>query len=296
MLKTIKAGVLEVAYLEFGPEAGPAVVLLHGFPYDAHAFTPTAERLVKHGYRVYVPFLRGFGKTRFLSASTPRSGQQAALAHDTLAFIDALGIEKVTMGGFDWGGRIAALIGILCPERVRGVVLDNHYPVQDIATDSVNPADPSAERRYWYQYYLHSERGRLGLEQNRNAYCRLLWEIWSPTWTFDEALFTKSCESFDNPDFVDIAVHSYRHRYRLAPDDANCVELERKLQNLPSVPVPCTVLIGADDGVEPPSGENPTHFSGGYRYQVVPGCGHILPFEAPEVFANEIIRLTQANL
>lgn len=294
MLKTIKTSVLEMAYLAFGPEVGPAVVLLHGFPYDAHAFTPTAQRLAKEGCRVYVPFLRGFGKTRFLSESTPRSGQQAALAKDIQEFIDALGIQKVTMGGFDWGGRIAALIGVLWPERVRGVVLDNHYPVQDIAVDSVTPATPSAEHRYWYQYYLHSERGRIGLERNRDAFCRLLWEKWSPTWTFDETLFAMSCESFTNPDFVNIAVHSYRHRYRLAADDPNCVELERFLQTMPSVPVPSSVLIGADDGVEPPSGENPTHFSGGYRYQVIPGCGHILPFEAPEVFASEILRLTHA--
>ncbi|MFB9125798.1 alpha/beta hydrolase [Paraburkholderia dipogonis] len=294
MTKYVKAGVLNVAYLVEGPVAGPVVVLLHGFPYDVHAFSDVTKILVSRGCRVYVPYLRGFGPTRFVEDSTPRSGQQAAMASDLLAFLDALNIETATLAGFDWGGRIAALIGVLWPERAKGVVLDNNVPVQDIARDAVGSASPEAEHRYWYQYYMHSERGRAGLTQNRRKFCRHLWRTWSPNWTFDDDVFERSFASFENPDFVDIALHSYRHRYRLAPDDPAYIEIERRLQTLPPVQVPCIVLVGEDDGVEPPGGPDPERFVGGYDYEVVRGCGHNLPAEAPDVFAAAILKLVNA--
>lgn len=294
MTDFVKAGVLNIAYLAEGPVSGPPVVLLHGFPYDVHAFRDVTKILVAKGCRVFVPYLRGFGPTRFLDEATPRSGQQAAMASDLLAFLDALNIEKATLAGFDWGGRIAALIGVLWPERAKGVVLDNNVPVQDIDGDALDSASPEAEQRYWYQYYMHSERGRTGLTRNRREFCRHLWRLWSPNWAFRDEDFERSFASFENPDFVDVALHSYRHRYGLAPDDPAYVEIERRLQTLPPVRVPCTVLVGEDDGVEPPGGVDPSRFAGGYDYEVLRACGHNIPAEAPEAFAAAIMRFVNA--
>lgn len=216
MLKRVNAGVLSVAYEDSGRADGKPVVLLHGFPYDVHAYDEVTPLLVSAGCRVITPYLRGYGPTRFLSGDTPRSGQQAVLAHDLLALMDALALERAVLAGYDWGGRAACIVAALWPERVRGLVSVNGYNIQDIAGSS-KPAAPENEFRYWYQYYFHGERGRAGLEQNRRALCKLLWKLWSPNWEFDDATYECTAASFDNPDFVPVVIHSYRHRYALVP-------------------------------------------------------------------------------
>lgn len=285
-MKQVRAGVLEVAYEERG--AGTPVILLHGFPYDIHAF----DEVVLKGCRVITPYVRGYGATRFLSPDTPRSGQQAVLAHDTLALMDALKIEKAIVAGFDWGSRSAAIIAALWPERVIGVVLGAGYIIQDISR-SLEPASPEAERRYWYQYYFHNERGRRGLEKNRRELCKLLWKLWSPSWRFDEATYERSAASFDNPDFVDVCVHSYRHRYGLAPGDPAVEDTETKLAALPPINVPAVALHGADDGVTPASDpeKQKGFFKARYERRVLDGVGHNLPQEAPKEFAAAVLSL-----
>ena len=212
-MKRIVAGVLEIAYLEAGPSDGAPVILLHGFPYDVHAYDAVAELLAANGRRCIIPFLRGYGSTRFLAPTTPRSGQQAALGADLLALMDALAIPSAVLAGYDWGGRAACIVAALWPERARGLVSSgNGYNIQNIAKAPI-PLAPEAEHRFWYQYYFHSERGRAGLTANRRALCRLLWRLWSPTWAFDDAMFARSAGAFDNPDFVDVVIHSYRHRF-----------------------------------------------------------------------------------
>jgi pimeloyl-ACP methyl ester carboxylesterase len=283
MLKRVRAGALDVAYEERG--AGTPVILLHGFPYDIHAF----DEVVLDGCRVITPYVRGYGPTRFLSADTPRSGQQAVLAHDTLALMDALKIEKALVAGFDWGSRSACIAAALWPERVLGIVCAAGYIVQDIAR-SLEPAPPEAERRYWYQYYFHSERGRRGLERNRRELCKLLWQLWSPTWRFDDATFERTAASFDNPDFVAVCVHSYRHRYGLAPGDPAVEDTERRLAALPAISVPAIALHGADDGVTP-AADHRQFFKGRYERRVLAGVGHNIPQEAPREFSDAVLSL-----
>lgn len=212
MLKFIRAGVLNITYLDHGPSSGDIALLLHGFPYDVHAFDVISNILVSEGYRVITPYLRGFGPTQFISAETPRSGQQAALAHDTLAFMNALDITRAVLAGYDWGGRAACIIAALWPERVHGLVSVGGYTIQDIP-GSANPARPENEYRFWYQYYFHGQRGKAGLAKNRYEFCKLLWRLWSPTWHFTDEEFNKTAAAFDNPDFVDVVIHSYRHRH-----------------------------------------------------------------------------------
>jgi pimeloyl-ACP methyl ester carboxylesterase len=207
----VKAGVLDVAYEEAGRAQGTPVVLLHGFPYDVHAYDEVAPLLAARGCRVIVPYLRGYGPTRFLSPGTPRSGQQAALGHDLQALLDALSIPSAVLGGYDWGGRAACVVAALWPERARGLVSCGGYNIQDIAA-SATPRPPDEEHRYWYQYYFHGERGRAGLTKYRRELCKLLWQLWSPSWKFDDATFERTAASFDNPDFVDVVIQSYRHR------------------------------------------------------------------------------------
>jgi pimeloyl-ACP methyl ester carboxylesterase len=268
------------------------VLLLHGFPYDIHAFDEVAGAL--NGCRVIVPYVRGYGPTRFLSPQTPRSGQQAVLAHDALALMDALSIESAVLAGFDWGSRSACIAAALWPKRVRGIVCGAGYIVQDIAR-SLEPAPPDAELRYWYQYYFHSERGRRGLEKNRRDLCRLLWKLWSPTWRFDDATYDRSAASFDNPDFVAVAVHSYRHRYGLVPGDPAVEDTERRLTALPSLTVPAIALHGADDGVTPVTApeKQARFFRGPYERRVLSGVGHNLPQEAPKEFARAVLSLAK---
>ncbi len=288
MLKRARTPTLEIAFEETGTPEAPPVVLLHGFPYDVRAYDGVAARLAG-SCRVLVPYLRGYGPTRFVSAETMRSGQQAALAADLLAFLDALGIERAILAGYDWGGRAACIVAVLWPERVRGLVSVNGYNIQAIAR-SGEPNDPEAEHRYWYQFYFHSERGRRGLDRNRKSLCRLLWRLWSPTWSFSSEEFERTAASFDSPDFVDVVIHSYRHRYALVPGDPAFEELERRLAAQPDVVVPAVTLAGADDGVSPP--EPPSRkFRDLRAHQLVPGAGHNLPQEAPDAFAAAVTSL-----
>lgn len=296
-LHHLPAGVLNVAYHPAGPADGPPVVLLHGFPYDIDTYAEVAPRLAAQGCRVVVPSLRGFGQTRFLSDATPRSGEQAALGADLLALLDALNLPRAVLAGYDWGGRAACVVAALWPERCAGLVTLNSYNIQHIA-QAMRPETPAQEHRLWYQYYFHSERGRAGLAQDRRALCRLLWQQWSPTWAFDDATFERSAAALDNPDFVDVAIHSYRHRYGLVAGDPAYAEIERHLAQQPPIVVPTISFDGADDGLFAPSdaAHQARHFSGPRRHRIVPGAGHNLPQEAPAVFADavlELMRFTQ---
>lgn len=294
MLKTVTTQQLEIAFEDVGPADGWPVVLLHGFPYDIHAYDEVAPRLVSEGARVLLPYLRGYGPTRFLDAHTLRSGQQAALGADLLALLDALGIGHAVLGGYDWGGRAACVVAALCPERVRGVVTANGYNIQDIAK-AMLPASPDKEHRLWYQYYFHGERGRAGLAQNRREFCRLLWSMWSPTWRFDDETYERSAAAFDNPDFVDVVIHSYRHRYGLVGGDPAFEAWERRLAALPAISVPTVILEGKDDGVTPQgrlgSGEN--RFTGRHENRVLPSVGHNIAQEAPDAFARAVLDVNE---
>ena len=290
----VEAGPLRVAYRELGPPAGPAVLLLHGFPYDVHAYDEAGAALAGQGCRVIVPFLRGYGPTRFVSPAAVRSGQQAVLGTDLLALLDALQLPQAVLAGYDWGGRAACVVAALWPGRVRGLVSCGGYAIQDIAAAG-SPVPPEQERRLWYQYYLHSERGRAGLAQDRRAFCRLLWREWSPGWDFGAA-FERSAAAFDNPDFVDVVVHSYRHRFGLVPGDPAAEPVERRLAARPAIAVPAIVLHGADDGVSPAaqSAGHAAHFSGPYQRRVISGAGHNLPQEAPAAVVEAVTDLLRA--
>jgi len=294
--KRIEAGVLDVAYEESGGHQARPVILLHGFPYDVRAYDEVSARLVAAGCRVLTPYLRGYGPTRFISADTPRSGQQASLARDLLDFMDALAIPTATLAGYDWGGRAACITAALWPRRVTGLVTGNGYNVQNIAR-ALEPRSPEDEHRYWYQWYFHSERGRRGLESNRFALCQLLWRLWSPNWAFDAATYARTAASFDNPDFVDVVVHSYRHRYGLVPGDPAVESIEEQLIGQPAITVPTTAIDGDGDGVMGSGGcaGHEHHFKAAYERIVIPKAGHNLPQEAPQVFADAILSLTPAD-
>jgi pimeloyl-ACP methyl ester carboxylesterase len=296
-MKSISAGVLNIAYFERGPEEGHPVILLHGFPYDARAYDAVSARLASQGFRCLVPFLRDYGPTRFLSLDTMRSGQQAALASDLLAFMDALSIGRALLGGYDWGGRAACILAALWPARVEGLVsCGQGYNIQDIA-NAWRPAAPEEEVRYWYMYYFNTERGRAGLTMNRLELGRHIWSLWSPTWDFDDATYAKTAASFDNPDFVEITVHSYRHRFGGIPGDPALSEIEEQLAMRPDIRVPCIVLEGKDDGVDPPAAEDfdRSHFKGRYERKIIAGAGHNLPQEAPDAFAAAILFLNKQD-
>lgn len=279
----VTAGALDVAVELHGPEDGQPVVLLHGFPDDVRSWDGVAPPLAAAGYRVVVPYLRGYGPTRYRDPATPRSGQQAALGADLLALMDALGIGQALLAGYDWGGRAACIVAALWPERVRGLVSATGYNIQDIAKSTV-PADPERELRYWYQWYLHTERGVAGLTANRAAFCRLLWKLWSPTYPLTDAEYAVTAASFGNPDFVATVVQSYRHRHKAAAGDPALEVIEARLAAQPPITVPTVVLHGAEDGVDPPANsENETRrFPGRYRREVIAGAGHFLPREAPQ--------------
>lgn len=291
-MRFVETAALRIAYEEAGPPDGSPVVLLHGFPYDIRAFDAVTPALAQAGCRVVVPFLRGFGPTRFLSDTAPRSGEQAALGADLLALLDALALGPAVLAGYDWGGRAACVVAALWPERVRGLVSGEGYNILDIAA-AAKPAAPEMEHRLWYQYYLHGERGRAGLAADRRAFCRLLWRLWSPSWAFDDATFERTAASFDNPDFVDVVVQSYRHRFGLAPGDPVLAGIEERLAQQPAIRVPTVALHGDDDGVASsrPSDGGARHFTGPYARQVVPGVGHNLPQEAPGSFALAVLGL-----
>jgi pimeloyl-ACP methyl ester carboxylesterase len=291
----VDAGPLRLAFAQQGPRAGWPVVLLHGFPYDIQAYAEVAPLLAARGARVIVPYLRGYGPTRFLSPQTPRSGQQGALAADLLALIDALALQRPIVAGYDWGGRAACIAAALWPARVAGLVSVNGYNLQNIPA-AAQPAAPEAEHRLWYQYYFHGERGRLGLERNRRALCRLLWQLWSPTWQFDEACFERTAASFDNPDFVDVVIHSYRHRFGLCAGDPAYEAIERALAAQPDIAVPAITLDGLSDGVVPGAAVAPgaAHFVGPHAHRTLPGVGHNLPQEAPQAFAQAVLDVHDA--
>ena len=292
-MKHVHAGVLDVAYSESGRPAAAPVVLLHGFPYDVHAYDAVVASLADQ--RVIVPFLRGYGPTRFRSPDTRRSGQQAVLGTDLLALLDALEIPRAVLVGYDWGGRAACVVAALWPERVAGLVSCTGYNIQDIAAANA-PHPPEAEMRLWYQYYFRTERGRAGLTLDRRAFCRLLWRMWSPSWRFDEATFERTAAAFDNPDFVDVVIHSYRHRFGTVAGDPAADAVERRLATQPAISVATVNLHGEDDGVTPAasSAGDAHHFTGPYERRVLPDVGHNLPQEAPEATVAAIRALLAA--
>ncbi len=287
---------LDIAYLESGPADGPPVVLLHGWPSDVHDWDEVAPPLAAAGFRVLVPWLRGFGPTRFRHAKTPRSGQQAALGADLRDFLDALGIGQALLAGYDWGGRAACIVAALWPERVRALVSINGYAIQDIAR-AAQPADAAQEQRYWYHWYFHTERGRAGLQKNRHDIARLLWRLWSPNWRFDDATFDASATSLDNPDYVAVTINSDCHRYGNAPGDPAYAEIEARLAKRPKIGVPTIVLHGEADGVGPPSqsAHASRHFSGRYERWLVPVAGHFVTREAPMKVVDAVRELDAAT-
>lgn len=289
MHKMIRTATVDIAYEETGLDSGTPVILLHGFPDDPRAYDGAVGPLAADGCRVLVPYLRGYGPTRFLDPSTPRSGQQAALGADLRDFMDALGIRHAVLGGYDWGGRAACIVSALWPERARGLVTINGYNVQNIAM-ALKPASADQEYRHWYQWYFNTERGRAGLAANRREICKLLWRLWSPNWRFDDAKYEATAVSFDNPDFVDVVIQSYRHRHQNAPGDPALEPIERRLAAQPSITVPTIVLHGEADGVGPveQSAGHARHFTGRYERRVVPVAGHFLPHEAPEAVVQAV--------
>ena len=286
--KHVRAGVLDVAYLEYGPVDGWPCILMHGFPYDPQCYSEAAPLLAADGARVITPWMRGYGETRFLSADTPRSGEQAAFGADLLAFMDALEIRQAVLGGYDWGGRAACVVSALWPERAQALISGNSYNIQHIGR-SWEPAPAREEASYWYQYYFHSERGRRGLEQNRREIARLLWEMWSPNWTFDDATFEQSAASFDNPDFVEVVIHSYRHRFALIYGDAAVREIENDLARQPDIQVPTIAIDGDADGVSTSTRNHRKKFKGPFEYRVFAGAGHNLPQERPVEWVQAVL-------
>ena len=283
MHATVHTPTLEIAYLEAGPPDGPPVILLHGWPSDPHDWDGVMPPLAEAGCRVLAPWLRGYGPTRFLDPATPRSGQQAALGVDLRDFMDALGIGQAILGGYDWGGRAACVVAALWPERARGLVSITGYNIQNIPAAG-RPGSAVTELRYWYQWYFQTERGRAGLRANRRDLARLLWRLWSPNWKFDDATFEQTAASFDNEDFVEVTIQSYRHRFANAPGDPILEELEERLAAQPSIDVPTIVLHGEADGVTPPDGSEHAarHFTARYERRLVPVAGHFLSRETPE--------------
>ena len=287
-VKTISAGVLKVAFHDYGPADGWPCIMGHGFPYDVHAYTRVAPILVEAGARVIVPYLRGYGSTRFLSSETPRSGEQAALGTDLLALMDALEIGRTVVGGYDWGGRAACVVSALWPERVVALVSGNSYNIQYIARE-MEPVPPAEEAAYWYQYYFHSERGRRGLIKDRRAIARQLWQMWSPTWSFDAATFDRSADAFDNPDFVEVVIHSYRHRFGLAPGDLAVAHIESRLAGQPPIATATVTIDGDVDGVNGGTSHHAGKFTGPHVHRVFANAGHNLPQEQPENWAQAVL-------
>ena len=296
VLDRVRTGALEIAYEQSGVADGVPVFLMHGFPYDPRTYDDVVPILVAAGCRVSVPYLRGYGPTRFLDAGTLRSGQQAALGNDLKELIDALGVPRAVLAGYDWGGRAACVVAALWPEKVRGLVSANGYNIQDIAASAM-PAPPEQEHRLWYQYYFHSERGRAGLRANRREFCRLLWRLWSPNWRFDDATYDRTAASFDNPDFVDVVIHSYRHRFGYAAGDPALEAIERQLATKPRISVPTIVLHGDGSGLSPPASslQHAAFFTGPYQHRVIPVAGHNLPQEAPQAVADAVLELVRAT-
>jgi pimeloyl-ACP methyl ester carboxylesterase len=288
-LKQVDAGVLDVGYADAGPASGPAVILLHGWPYDIHSFAEVTLTLASAGYRVIVPFARGYGTTRFLSDDTPRNGQQAVLAADATAFMDALGIDKAILAGFDWGARSANVIAALWPDRCNALVSVSGYLIGSQAANAA-PLPPQAEYPWWYQYYFATERGRAGYDKYRREFAKFIWQLASPKWAFDDATFARSAAAFDNPDHVAIVIHNYRWRISLAEGEPHYDDLEARLAELPAIAVPTITLEGDANGApHPDPSAYARKFSGNYEHRTIEGgIGHNLPQEAPQAFAQAI--------
>ncbi len=296
--KTVRTSVLEIGYHESGDAAGFPVVLLHGFPDDAHAYDGVAPLLTKAGYRTLAVYLRGFGPTRFLDSAAPRTAEQAAIGQDVIDFADALALRRFAVAGFDWGGRAAGVASALHPDRVRTAVLVGGYTIQNTVTPG-RAAAPEAARRLWYQWYFNTDAGRRGLEQNRSALCKLLWREWSPTWRFSDELFELTAQSLDNPDFVDCVVHSYRHRNFNAAGEPRFIAVEQQLAKRPPIAVPTIVMYGADDSFgHPPAAVTADDRATLPRIidkRVVEGAGHFVPHEKPEAFAAALLDALSAT-
>jgi pimeloyl-ACP methyl ester carboxylesterase len=295
-VRQIRTSVLEIGYEETGPADGVPVFLVHGFPDDVRTWDGVAAPLAAKGYRVIVPYLRGYGPTRFLSPNTMRSGQQGAIGSDLKELMDALGIERAFLAGYDWGGRAACIVAALWPERVHGLVSIGGYNIQNIAKN-LKPEPADQEWRFWYQWYFSTARGVAGLAANRHDLCRLIWKMWSPNWSFDDATYDATGAAFENPDFVDIVIHSYRHRFQAAPSDPTYETVERKLALRPTVTVPTIVLHGAADEVDLPelSEHDAPQFTGFYRREVVPRAGHFFSREAPQKVVDAVLELAAQN-
>jgi pimeloyl-ACP methyl ester carboxylesterase len=287
-IKQIEAGDLNVGYAEFGPSDGPPVLLLHGWPYDPHSYLDVAPSLAATGHRVIVPYLRGYGPTRFRSAETVRNAQQAAVARDVVDLMDALHIDRAVLGGFDWGARTAAIVAALWPDRCRALVSVSGYLITN-QTANQQPLPPAAELGWWYQYYFATERGELGYRANRHEFNRLIWRQASPTWDFDDATYERTATAFDNPDHVEIVIHNYRWRLGLAPGERRFDALERKLALRPTIAVP-TITIASDfDGPAKDGAGYRSRFTGPYQHRVLDGIGHSVPHEAPAAFSRAVI-------
>jgi pimeloyl-ACP methyl ester carboxylesterase len=294
MLNSVLTDILEIGYEEEGDPSGDPVVLLHGFPDDAKAWRAVARGLSDAGFRTIAPYLRGLGPTRFRLAETPRSGQQAALAADLRDLIGALNLQKPILVGYDWGARAACTTTALWPAQAGGLVSIGGYNIEDVASDR-RPASAADEHKAWYQWYFHTERGKLGMEQNRREICRLLWELWCPNWKFTDAEYDETAASFENPDFVEIVIHSYRHRYGAAPGDPALESFERQLVNQPIIQIPTIVLHGDGDGVHPieRSAGQEKLFSNYYERQLIHKAGHLFPREAPDAVIAAVQKLAR---
>ena len=291
-LKQIDAGVLNVGYAEAGPADGRVVILLHGWPYDIYSYVDVAPLLASAGYRVIIPYLRGYGTTRFLASETVRNGQQSVIAVDIIALMDALKIEKATIGGYDWGARTANIIAALWPERCKAMVSVSGYLIGSVAANKM-PLPPKAELQWWYQYYFATERGRAGYEQYRHDFAKLIWQIASPKWDFDDATFDRSAAAFDNPDHVSIVIHNYRWRLGLAEGEPKYDDLEKRLAEGPVITVPTITLEGDANGAPHPDPSSyAKKFSGKYAHRIITGgVGHNLPQEAPQAFAEAVVEV-----
>ena len=291
--RTVQTPVLNIGFEESGNPAGFPIVLLHGFPDDVRAWDDVAGPLAAAGHRVLVPYLRGYGPTRFRDAAAPRMAEQAAIGQDLIDFADAAGISRFAVAGYDWGGRAACVAAALHPDRVAAAVLVGGYTIQDVFSPP-RPAAPQVEAAFWYQWYFNTERGRAGLAANRRPLCKLLWQTWSPTWRFSDEMFERTEASFDNPDFVDCVIHSYRHRNLNAAGEPRFDAVERRLASRPPIDVPAIVLYGADDGLARPAADSPADrasFTKLRARRIVPGAGHFLPREKPEAVSAAMLEL-----
>ena len=293
-IKQINAGVLNIGYAEAGPANGEAVILLHGWPYDIYSFVDVAPLLASAGYRVIVPYLRGYGSTQFLSSDTPRNGQQSVVAVDVIALMDSLKIEKATIGGFDWGARTANIVAALWPERCKAMVSVSGYLIGNQQAGKI-PLPPNAELQWWYQYYFATERGRAGYDKYRHDFSRLIWQLASPKWKFDDTTFNRTAASFDNPDHVSVVIHNYRWRLALAEGESKYDELENRLAEGPVITVPTITLEGDTNGApHPDPSAYAKKFTGKYTHRTITGgIGHNLPQEAPKDFAKAIIDVAE---